>query len=295
MRALWATFGLNTSFTFAQMLGARAANSLALLGDTGTMAVDSLTYAINLIAEYNRHRLSPRTSMAIEVSASLFSVVALVGVTMYVMHDAIVRLSRPSTGTRVNAGIMLVFTGINLLIDLGMCGSILLRRSGGLGSCLRRVGRRKKLLSPQMGQELLDRQGANSVVSEDVCFRRSGLSVENSAAGALPPAATGTLDPAANKPAGTADVDASLSLNMCSAFAHVLADTMRTLTVMGCGVLVAAFGLDSERTDAIGSLVVCCIILFIAAYITYEALTTLRSSLDEQHRLQSDHRYIGHC
>ena len=93
MRALWATFILNTSFTICQALGARAANSLALLGDTGTMAVDSLTYAINLAAEYNKYRLSVRTSDKIEIVASVFSVFALVGVTIYVMQDALKRLS----------------------------------------------------------------------------------------------------------------------------------------------------------------------------------------------------------
>eukprot|EP00966_Prymnesium_polylepis_P142988 3300617-Prymnesium_polylepis.1 len=66
---------------------------------------------------------------------------------------------------------------------------------------------------------------------------------------------------------------------MCSAFAHVIADTMRTLTVMGCALLVSVGGFDSERTDAVGSLVVCCIILGIAAYIGHEALVQLRSHL----------------
>ena len=49
MRALWATFMLNTLFTIAQTIGATASNSLALLSDTGTMWVDSATYAVNLI------------------------------------------------------------------------------------------------------------------------------------------------------------------------------------------------------------------------------------------------------
>jgi len=66
------------------------------------------------------------------------------------------------------------------------------------------------------------------------------------------------------------------NLNMCSAFAHVTADTMRTLTVMLCAFLVALGGLDSEKTDAAGALVVSVIILAIAAYIAYEALLQTR-------------------
>ena len=66
---------------------------------------------------------------------------------------------------------------------------------------------------------------------------------------------------------------------MCSAFAHVIADTMRTLTVMGCAILVWAADYDSQQTDAIGSLVVCIIILGIAGYICYETAIQLKAHL----------------
>ena len=95
MRALWITFGLNTTFTIIQLLGAAAANSLALMGDTGTMFVDSVTYAINLYAEYNKTKLGPRQAARLEIAASVISVVALLGVTCYVIDDALARLTRP--------------------------------------------------------------------------------------------------------------------------------------------------------------------------------------------------------
>jgi len=60
-------------------------------------------------------------------------------------------------------------------------------------------------------------------------------------------------------------------LNLCSAFAHVLADTMRTLTVMTCALLVSVGGFDPSTTDAIGSLVVCGVITIVALYVTFEA------------------------
>ena len=57
LSALWATVAFNTVFTLAQCFGAVLANSVALLSDTGTMFVDSLTYACNIGAEYLKVRV----------------------------------------------------------------------------------------------------------------------------------------------------------------------------------------------------------------------------------------------
>ena len=119
MRALWITFSLNTVFTITQLIGATASHSLALMGDTGTMGIDSLTYLINIIAEHNKHRLDARTARAIEIAASLFSAVALCGVTVQVAMDALPRLARTaSEEVDVDPDIMLFFTIINLLMGV---------------------------------------------------------------------------------------------------------------------------------------------------------------------------------
>ena len=75
------------------------------------------------------------------------------------------------------------------------------------------------------------------------------------------------------------DLSPSHDLNLCSAFAHVLADTLRTLTVMACALLVQLGGFDSEATDAVGSLVVCAIIILIAAFVAVETSLALRRLL----------------
>ena len=132
MRALWTTFALNTIFTLAQATGATAANSLALLGDTGTMFIDSATYAVNLAAEYYKAQLGARRSAVVEVVASAVSVVTLLGMTVFIMTDAIDRLASPDDEEDVDPVIMLFFTCFNLLIDIGMCISLVTRKSGGL-------------------------------------------------------------------------------------------------------------------------------------------------------------------
>lgn len=264
LRALWATFLLNTAFTFAQVIGATAANSLALLGDTGTMFVDSVTYAINIFAELNKHRFETHS---LEIGASLFSVAALCTVTAFVMRDAIGRLSRSRggeagsgegsgevegevEGEEVDPIIMLTFTCFNLLVDFGMFASILLRRRGGGGgsACC---------LCPYFLRPAPPNAAASDELQDEAA--EGGAGAGGAAGGAA------------------AEDAAALNLNMCSALAHVVADTMRTLTVMGCALLVAFCGYDAEHTDAMGSLLVCCIVLAIAAYISFEATAELHA------------------
>ena len=302
MRALWTTFLLNTVFTVVQFFFARMANSLALMGDTGTMFVDSATYLVNLAAEYYKDRLGPRNSKVVEVSATFFSAVSLLGVTVYIMTDAVERLTH-RTGQDVDEGIMLIFTSINLLVDFGMCGSIVLRRTGGLIGCL---GRRFYCC----GEAASSGAGASSdsVSSSDsggaggtCCWCAGGGDGDAGVAGGdsdgggrsgnngggggggggsggeATGAAPGSTAPIPSGVAAQFDISTKQELNLCSAFAHVLADTMRTLTVMSCALLVSLGNTDPEMTDAIGSLAVCAIILGIAAYLFYEGAVQIRA------------------
>ena len=254
MRALWAIFGLNTAFTIAQLCGAAAANSLALMGDTGTMAVDSMTYAINLYAEYNKSRLGADRAEALEIGASVFSVVALLGVTAYVMRDAIDRLNAPQgDGDGVNPSIMLFFTSLNLLIDFGMCGSIVLRHGTSTlvprclcprCCCRRRHDQHEAEMQRQLAPASLfssssachacDTAAAGGGVAS--AWAREGGGAGGGEGGREGGGEDGgeSGGEAAHQTAVSAPKAATRArenLNMCSAFAHVLADTMRTLTV----------------------------------------------------------------
>ena len=288
MRALWAIFVLNTLFTATQFVGARAANSLALMGDTGTMAIDSLTYAINLAAEYHKEKLGAKQSAMVEICASLVSVVALIAVTVFVIRDALERLNQvgeEGESEEVNPVIMLVFTSVNLLMDFAMCASIVLRSTGGLTGCLaaRCCSRNSHCQAVPRSE---DQSAPSAPTAEPVV---SGAAGDRTAAPGVHAAMEAGDEPHADDADGAlADGGASVlglselnvsakdNLNLCSAFAHVLADTMRTLTEMLCGLIIAVTDLDSERTDALGSLVVCGVILFVAAYISYEAAVQAR-------------------
>jgi len=147
LRALWVTFACNTVFTMSQAFGSIISNSKALGADTGTMFVDSGTYLINIGAEYYRSKgeSSERTAAAVDITASAVSVVALAVMTGFFLHDSITALQeKPSEGGSgaadddVNGVIVVFFTVANLIIDITMIGSILLRNRGswwGLLTC----------------------------------------------------------------------------------------------------------------------------------------------------------------
>ena len=281
------------------------------MGDTGTMYVDSATYLVNIFAEYYKDGLGER-GKALEIGASFVSAFSLVGITAYVMTHAVMRLgSEPGEEEDVNPGIMLFFTVCNIFIDLGMFLSIVLRRTGGLYGCILRrcrciagrpagtAGARGSVPSSDDaanhsscgeaggggGQSAPLAQCASSLLSSEVHAQivehRAALGADGSGgggggAGGGPDGSRGRSD--SDVVSGLAvemNIKPSEELNLCSAFAHVIADTMRTFTVLACALLVALGGLDSERTDAIASLVVSIIILFVAAYIFYEATVQL--------------------
>ena len=82
LRALWAVFILSTGFASLRiviLVGATAANSLSLLVRPTwmTMFIDSVTYIINIAAEYHKARLNARESALVEIGACLLSVIAL--------------------------------------------------------------------------------------------------------------------------------------------------------------------------------------------------------------------------
>ena len=246
----------------AQVVGATFANSLAMFSDTSTMFVDSVTYLVSLVAEHQRARCGPRGAQAAELGASAFSVIALFAVTVFVAHDAVERVYGGEEEEDVDPAIMLGFTIVNLFVDIFMCAPFvkLLRRRPG-----RRSGQSSALVestivlsdAPQSEPQASDPQSRVVVVPQD--GERSPR--DEPAAG--------------NDGGGGLDLDASKELNLFSAFAHVFADTLRTLTVLTCALLVWVAGVPPETADAVGALIVSGIVLVITLYLAYETFVQL--------------------
>ena len=254
-RPLWLAFVGNTVFTSAQVVGATFANSLAMFSDTSTMFVDSVTYLVSLIAEHQRARCGPRGAQAAELGASAFSVIALFAVTVFVAHDAVERVYGGEEEEDVDPAIMLGFTIVNLFVDFFMCAPF-----------VRHVVRRRRRRRFPTEVSLAQVQASSAQPGSPEC-RVTPYSAEPAAADA---AADGD----------GIELNASKELNLVSAYAHVFADTLRTLTVLTCAVLVYASPSISPATaDAVGALVVSGIILVVVLYLGYETVCQLRAFL----------------
>ena len=257
VRALWLLLALNTGYTALQTAGAILANSLSLLSDTGTMYVDSVTYLINLFAEYQKTRQGmTETSMRYEVGATVFSIISLLGVTAYTMDDAVKRLVSAAGREQVSAPIMLGFGLCNLILDASMISSIAFRRRCSCAALCCCGG---------------GRSGVASLVASKVSQVDGGEADGVGGIGDGGGDGGGGGGGALYADGGVDLVDAKTELNLCSAFAHVVADTLRSLTDIAVALLIMR-GNDAVRTDAVGGLVISLIILGVICYLCREVM-----------------------
>ncbi|XKG27281.1 cation diffusion facilitator family transporter [Phycicoccus jejuensis] len=157
-------FGLTASFFGVELVAGILSQSLALLSDAGHMAADIVTLGAALVAT----RIATRTdttgrrtfgSYRAEIFASGFAVLVMIGVSVYIVVEAVGRWgSSPEVGSTA----MFVVGGIGLLINV--VALILLR--GGAGESLN-----------VKGAYLED---ASAVLREDFGIAHATLQVETS-------------------------------------------------------------------------------------------------------------------
>ena len=272
IRALWLTFFMNTFFTICQLSGSLMSHSQALLADTQTMFVDSGTYAINIFAELLKVRGAPRrTAAAVDLFAASVSVIALAVVAGLDLWSSIQRLIAGTCDDDIKAPIVFGFTVGNLVIDISMLGSILLRKRGGWKGML-------MCLCGHSGARRTFLGRAKTYVTDVANTSRTECG------SSTPPGINAMGAAYAQGEGGEEELvveTATGELNVFSALAHVLADTMRTVTEMTMSLII--WGDKDEnlkcRIDAGSAIVVGVIILSIGAYIAYETIVQFREEL----------------
>mmetsp|Transcript_3038 Transcript_3038/g.3617 ORF Transcript_3038/g.3617 Transcript_3038/m.3617 type:complete len:356 (+) Transcript_3038:250-1317(+) len=227
VRILWILLVANTSFTIAQFVGAYVADSLSMLGDSSTMALDSFTYMLNIYAEKKKTVGTIKTAR-LEVYVASFSVFTLILVTAFLLWDAISRLVSSKT-ENVRADIMLNFSVANLVVDIISCGMFSV-----------------KFLKNE-------EEPTADTCQDDVSKRK-------------------------NSKDSDALASSETDLNMASAFVHLVADTLRTITVMVTAIVVDVDSKDvnSKDADAVSSIIVSIIILFVAGFLIKETCQQYR-------------------
>jgi len=127
IEALALSFVLFTTIATAQLVGALIANSLALLSDTSSMFLDAATYAINIYAEAQPKEDKRKTQKTMLIASGV-SFLALLGITLYFLIDAISVIQSGETGDDdVNPYIVLGFAVAGIVFDLASLLPYMLR------------------------------------------------------------------------------------------------------------------------------------------------------------------------
>jgi cobalt-zinc-cadmium efflux system protein len=117
---LWWAFGLIAVFFVVEVVGGLVANSLALLSDAAHMLTDLVGLGMALAAIHVASRPSARTDRTfglyrLEILAALANAVLLLGVGVYVLVEAIMRVRDPEP---IEGGLMLALALVGLAVNV---------------------------------------------------------------------------------------------------------------------------------------------------------------------------------
>jgi cobalt-zinc-cadmium efflux system protein len=117
---LWWAFGLIGVFFVVEVVGGLVTNSLALLSDAAHMLTDLVGLGMALAAIHVASRPSSRTDRTfglyrLEILAALANAVLLLGVGVYVLVEAVVRVRDPEA---IESGLMLGLAVVGLAVNV---------------------------------------------------------------------------------------------------------------------------------------------------------------------------------
>lgn len=278
-------------FAAVQTVAAFIAQSEAMLGDSAAMAVDSLAYGFNLYAEREKNQddfqnqtsedeevdnvelsreevdnvelsgldrrnntttcdgndddverdrleqqfLKRRRHLLLELVPPLMSVSILIIVTIVILHNSIQTLildknREESEQTQPNLEVMVAFASVNLLVDLFNVTSF---------------ARAKHLMGYNTSEQSDTEQQYGEVIDDDIHSGSNSNDIVESVTGPE-----------------ESEEDTRVNLNMCSAYTHVFADTIRSLTVIVASVTAeVSKQVTPEEADAAAAVVVSAVIL----------------------------------
>jgi len=232
---LAAVFVMFGGFAAAEVVAAFAAHSLSLLGDAASMVVDAFTYVLNMAAERRKGLgIDERTRLKLELFIPLASMAALLATSAYVVKEAVDTIASPPDEPEAGDLTMLVFASVNLGIDFVSL------------FCFARVNR-------LFGYESLDADAARDFDG----YEALGEDAEAGQAAAPAPSEGG------DAPEPWDGHQHKSNTNMCSAYTHVIADTLRSLAVMTAAIISRASSrVNPDLADAWAAIAVSAIIFF---------------------------------
>jgi cobalt-zinc-cadmium efflux system protein len=125
-RPLLLALAITLVFAVVEVVGGLISGSLALISDSGHMFTDALALALSLWASYVATRMGNERQtfglLRVEILVALINGVVLVGVSLFIMYEAVLRLQDPQP---IEGGLMLVVAVIGLVANLA--GVLVLR------------------------------------------------------------------------------------------------------------------------------------------------------------------------
>lgn len=251
-----------------------------MMADCAAMAVDAITYLFNYSAEYIKHRplteqeqeLDPHVlhqqkklqRLYLELIPPLLSVSTLVVVTVVSLKQAIdVLLEDEPLEYPPDVVIMLLFSGMNLILDVFnvTCFARAEEKVVGIPSSFLEHHHDRENDSKGQAKAAtnsLERTAGNTELTRLLSQTSED---DNDSTAYTAPADASTLDD--NETSSTASSQNHLNLNMCSAWTHVCADTLRSITTL----LAAGFSwlfpqvLSPADADSCGAIFISIIII----------------------------------
>jgi len=238
LKALLFAFASFLIFSIVQLLFGLRANSQAMVGDSITMILDAFTYLGNGLAEFSKAKgkantqtqtptttpsRSSKTLLYLECVGPSFSVITLIAVTIYILNEALGTLAAEKAA-RADGVVLDDETDVKIML---LFASLNL----GIDVVNVFVFKRNK-----------DSESADSAAAEGdtVNFEESANNDEDETNGTGTPATT--------------------NMNMCSAYTHIFADTLRSIAVLVAALVSMITGASGEYCDAIAAIIVSVII-----------------------------------
>lgn len=251
-------------FACAEIIGASVSSSLSLIGDAGCMSVDVITYICNAYVEWLKGRfgrMNNRTRYLVDVVIPSVSVVALLAVTIFITVDAVLILMHPPPD-RLDVSYLYGYSLANFFVDI-VCTCLFF---------LRRDVFHEKEIVPQISLD-------TTVLDDDKEFGYLEADDDDDGIGSEDAFLSGHAPVATRQ----AEVETKKNLNMMSAFAHVLGDTLRTMAMFVAAAVSTSTGIHSDLCDAWAAIAVSASILALCWPLVREIYKAAREINEEEY------------
>jgi len=294
------------SFAMVQLGASIIAGSQAMLGDSIAMMVDALAYLFNLIAERKKEEYASKLQQQNKLSSTMtsftrskmvleyrqytyklelvppiFSVFVLIVLTTFVLKEAIhtLILDRQRDVTLQSdpdVNLMVMFSFFNLLLDV--------LNVGCFASASHALGYKTEMGETRETYRRIEREdndfdnGVDNYADYDDNSEKTDTEKDTTRT-------SGELHDC-DDPLNGGKNDDSINLNMCSAYTHVFADTLRSLAVILASLLAKFTNtITSEVADAAAAVVVS-LLIFVTLFpliggmiVTFTALRDINRQL----------------